>query len=243
MDAVTLALLAVMLLAGGDGPSTPNVVVPPSSGGGGGSKAGRIELLATMGELGVPADWQAFAIVHAMGESGLKRLIGRGTKDGAPPDVHINVSAGEASAAAQAYDKNAAKFAGSPWLRERYVFGSGGWFGQLPAYALAAFDGSWLMPDADPWWVFEARASVLMWLAMCDRLQQHDAYQRDPTFLRLRGGFRNLATMKSDAKLEARRPVYTKAANRAGIDPALLDETPSPLGTRDWAALLEGGTL
>jgi hypothetical protein len=85
--------------------------------------------------------------------------LGVATRESGGDNMQSNTSASEAAAAARGYDRNRdGIFRDNPYPRQRFVFGSGGWFGLLPSTALS-FDG-W--HNADPYLVFDPTASVAM---------------------------------------------------------------------------------
>jgi hypothetical protein len=219
-----LLLLALLFLVG-DGGGSPSPTHVPTS---------RADLDAVLAELppSVDADMRDFLRLVALRESGFDRLHGAGSTVGAPPDMRITPSSNEALQAARAYDRRASKLRG-PWPRARYAWGTGGWFGLMPANAVAAYgDGQ---ADVDPWAVADPHASVIMALGMVHRLQKHEAYRRDPTFARLRAGWAGLGRMADDAWIAGRIAAWSADARRAGVDAALLGRRPQAVPERtDW---------
>jgi len=129
--------------AGGGGMPEPGPTGPiPQTGGSKGLK-----LLRTEAErAGLSDDWTTFLAAVAYHESRWNPSVGLGLPGRIEvPGISLNEGkhgAWEAKAAVMAYDRNEDEFKQCPWPRMRYGFGSGGWFGLLPANALWSFKGT-----------------------------------------------------------------------------------------------------
>lgn len=110
-----------------------------------------VRLLEPIEDAGMLPGFRAFAQAVARRESSFNNRA-------------KNTSATEARAAARAYDRAIERgyFRGNTNPRARWVFGSGGWFGFLPATGLAqgGTDGPFRLGSPDL--VFDARSSVAM---------------------------------------------------------------------------------
>ena len=81
-------------------------------------------------------------------------------------------------------ERNRERFAGCGYPASAYTFGSGGWFGMLPANALAQLgDAHRCMPPSS---VFDPRVSMAMAVGFARGLMRWKAYERMPTWLNLR---------------------------------------------------------
>lgn len=193
--------------------------------------AGLRELLRVCSEMGVSRDWALFLAVVAHHESRWNRLVGRGILAGAPTGVKINISEGEAVAAKRAFDRNADLFRDCNHSSARYTFGSGGWFGILPANGLFAFKGT-RFQCMNPWAVFEPRESIAMAIGMIQRLMRYDGFKADPTWKNLNRGFAAPSYMGNpregtdDRFEEALAAVARETGERPSGRPTTLTATP-----------------
>jgi hypothetical protein len=73
-------------------------------------------------------------------------------------NLALNDSTSERNAACRGYDNNLSKYGNNPYGRDRFCFGSGGWFGFLPSTALSAPS----FRNEDPYLVFDPAASVAL---------------------------------------------------------------------------------
>lgn len=153
-------------------------------------------------------EWIAFLEATAAGESGFNNLVGLGNPALFPDWAQANTKASsaaqtrEAAAAVIAYDRNS-YLKNCSWPRSRYVFGSGGWFGLLPANAVVAFKGT-RYECIDPWSVFDPVSSLVEIVDYCRRIMRWDNFKAKPTWLNLRIGIGNPSNMgKSDALADA----------------------------------------
>jgi hypothetical protein len=142
----------------------------------------RIFQLASRAELfGVPRGFAKYALIQATTESRGNRLVGLGIPERFPSWAKPNRQASskaqrlESRAAEGLYDRNVRHYGISPHPREEWVFGSGGWFGFLPATGLAAFINTPLIASGEvyPYMVFEESPSIVMLAAFVRRLVKH----------------------------------------------------------------------
>lgn len=101
-----------------------------------------------------------------------------------------NGSPGERAASRKAYERNASQLAGCGHPASEYEFGSGGWYGLIPANAIVgAFRGTSAI-CIDPRKVFDPWASTLMAIAYAKNLQGWKSFQRsDRSWLALNRGW------------------------------------------------------
>lgn len=168
---------------------------------------------------GAPKPWQDFFVLVARGESGGNNLVGLGHAQDFPPFAQRNESEAEATAAKKAY-KGHPKLHGC-WPDGLYEFGSGGYFGLLPAYGLAAFEDDPTLKCLHPWSVFDGPLSMVMAIKFARRLTQWSSW--DGTVLSLRVGWGNPSAMDSEATLAEKRDRFTKHVIDAGLPASFLD--------------------
>jgi len=232
--AIALALgLGLALFAGTAAASGPS--------GGAVDAAGLSKVRAYAANAGLSKDWQDFFVLVAYRESKGKNLVGLGHDSGAPPYIHLNHGEGEAVAAGRAYDRNADQYAGC-WPRSVYTWGSGGWFGILPANGLEVFDDTaWVC--LHPWTVTDPAISLVMAIGMARRLMGWDSF--DGTVLSLRVGWGDPSSMGDADVLAAKRPAYAADAKAAGLSVTFLDRqlTKPPLADPAALALSLGANL
>jgi hypothetical protein len=131
-----------------------------------------------------------------------------------------NKSASEARAAGVAYDRHADFFkAECPEPRVGYVWGSGGWFGMLPA------NGVWLLRNSLPCWpgsyVFDPAASITAAIAFARALQGWEGFKANPTVANLRIGWGNPSAM-SKPHDPAKIAKFREHARKAGFDETFI---------------------
>lgn len=165
-------------------------------------------------EAGLPEEWGDFLALVAWRES-----------KGNPQA--INDSPHEADAAARAYDRNRHRYTGCGYAAASYTFGSGGWFGMLPANGLAQLGKAHrcLAPSS----VFEPRVAMAMAVGFARGLMQWDGYAKTPTWLNLRAMWGWPAKGGDADYLRNARPEFTKDAAAVGLPPSWLDRRPPPL--------------
>jgi hypothetical protein len=183
--------------------------------------------------IGAPVPWQDFFVLVASRESKFHIAVGLGAKTNAPTWVEMHHSAGEASAALKAYDNNANDLIGC-WPRAAYGFGSGGWYGMLPANALAAFESDATLRCLHPWTVFDPTISTIMAAWFARRLSRWKNW--DGTVISLRVGWGNPSDMGDPAIRELKRDGYVQDCARAGLPHTILDSKlpdwkPAPAAT------------
>lgn len=173
----------------------------------------------TAASMGAPLEWQDFFVLVAAGESGFHSDVGLGSQLNAPLWVDMNTSAAEAKAALRAFDRNADEYDGC-WPREAYGFGSGGWFGLLPANGIIAFKGSELR-CLHPWTVFDPKISTIMAAWFARRLTGWSNW--DGTVLSLRIGWGTPENMGDPAIRELKRDKFVQHCAKAGLPSSFLD--------------------
>jgi hypothetical protein len=170
--------------------------------------------------VGAPKPWQDFFILVAQGESGGNNLVGLGVQTDAPPYVHMNYSTAEAAAAGRAYDRNAEHFTNC-WPQGAYEFGSGGWFGLLPANALVAFKTDGELRCLHPWSVFDTKIAMIMAAWFARRLTGWSNW--DGTVLSLRVGWGAPEKMGDQEYLEQKRSKFEEDCRQVGLPESFLD--------------------
>jgi hypothetical protein len=146
------------------------------------SKAGHADLLGVVDKMGAPDEWGTFLAAVAHRESRFDNLA-------------ENTSSGEAAAARRAYQRQRDRghFASAPWPDSAYTFGSGGWYGILPANGMIAFVGTEL-ENLDPRTaVHDPVTSTIMAFEYARRIFGWGAF--DGTWLGLRVGWANPSRM------------------------------------------------
>lgn len=170
--------------------------------------------------VGADKQWQNFFLLVAQGESGGNNLVGLGVETDAPPYVHMNFSNAEAKAAQRAYDRNAEHFT-SCWPAGAYEFGSGGWFGLLPANGLVAFKADNTLRCLHPWSVFDPKISMIMAAWFARRLTGWSNW--DGTVLSLRVGWGAPEKMGDASYIESKRDKFVEDCLQVGLPPSFLD--------------------
>ena len=196
--------------------------------------AGLGDLEAAMEAARLPEDWKIFLAATSYGESKWNTDVGLGPNNhpGRPPWLRPSKAAAktqdnEARAACKAYNKNASKwFADSPWPAARYCFGSGGWFGFLPAYGLiSGFKATpELVSQIDPWAVTDPLVSLVMALGYARGLMRWKQFKAGgATWLTLRVGWGrpgSMSTAKSNKKVRAK---FAKHLAEIGVPASWMD--------------------
>ena len=244
---VVAAGLAVVVLGGGVASASDPRGEAPSS-------HGLSTLQGAMDRVGLGADWQAFLAAKSYGESRWNPRVSLGPNDhpGRPPwaarsKSSSSLQAAEARAARIAYERNLARYEGSPYDPERYQFGSGGLFGLLPSNALATFRGTDLIHQ-DPWLVFDPESAMVMALGYARGLMRWKQWRNSPqTWLTLAVGWASPGAMDNP-----NGSTYARVSKRleknyaaAGLDPAWIHRRVSaldlPSSADRWRALKGAG--
>ncbi len=197
-----------MLAAAGSAEASPR----PSLNTKGASRVAAVRGLAA--EVGLPDAWGDFFALVARRES-------KGFENA------VNDSASEAEAAATAFERNRARYAGCGYPDGAYTFGSGGWFGILPANGLAQLGEGFAC--LDPASVFEPRVAMAMAVGFARGLMGWKKFQRVPTWLNLRAMWGWPAKGGDPQRLVAVRRKFTQDAADVGLPASWLDQQPPPL--------------
>lgn len=197
MEALLLLLVALSL--GGSGSNAPGDPVAMSK--------GRNTLAALLARAPLDETQRGFLILTAYGES-------RWSSGAA------NRSASEAAAAGRAYDRHADFFRDRCGPRSGYAWGSGGWFGLLPANPLWILRNSGLAcwPGS---YVFDPVASIVAALAFGRQLQGWSGFQTNPTVINLRIGWGNPSAM-GEPHDPAKVAKFVEHARKAGLGETFL---------------------
>lgn len=195
-----------------------------------------VDVRALAASAGAPAIWQDFFALTAYGESKFHHDVGLGIAEGAPPWADMNIRKTDAERACKSYKKNL-KWLEPCWEKERYCFGSGGLFQNLPAPALAAFKDDPVYRCADPWSIFDPNPSMIYAAWFARRLQGWSNW--DGTVLGMRAGWANPSTMHKPTA--AKREKWGRHCQSVGLAPSFLDEPlprwrPKP-ARELWAAM------
>jgi len=238
---VAAALVGLVIVAGSGGNAA--IGEHPDS-------AGYNDLLAAMEAADLPDDWQVFLAATAYRESKWHNDVGLGPNDapGRPPwfrdsKAGPKTQANEAKAACRAYEKNFDKwFRNSPYPAARYCFGSGGWFGLLPAYGvISGFKATpELIPQIDPWDVSDPLVSLVMAIGLARGLMNWQQFEEGGgTWLALRIGWGNPSAMdEAQSKLDIRKS-FGEQLGILDVPPSFMDRRPSPLTIPKGGHLLE----
>jgi hypothetical protein len=188
-------------------------------------------------------EWMAFLEATAAGESGFNNLVGLGNPalfpDWASPNTKAssNLQANEAKAAEVAYGRND-YLKNCSWPRSRYTFGSGGWFGLLPANAVAAFKGT-RYECIDPWSVFDPVSSLVEIVDYCRRIMRWDNFKAKPTWLNLRVGIGNPSNMNKSDIMAEKTVSFGDRVQELGYPASFIHRQVTPLPPDKPADLLD----
>jgi hypothetical protein len=197
-----------------------------------GTTIGKKQLWAMLESLPQLDDVQRkFLILVARGESGWNPLVGLGDPSLFPAGTKPNTKASagaqenEARAARVAFERHAADFeaCGIGHSEQDFGFGSGGWFGMLPA------NGIWQLRDTPfrcwpPAAVFDPARALTMAIAFARGLQGWDGFKANPTVYNLRAGWGIPTSMGNNVAAE-RIAKYRKHAQESGLPSSFVDET------------------
>ncbi len=216
-------LLLLLLAAGGE--DVPNgkdggIVIPPAQG-------GRAQLQCAFKATGLGPDWLRFFEQTSKRESGFNNLIAneRGWEPGA------------ARRAAQRNWTEKRNLSTLGWSLDAWSFGSGGWFGQLPANNLGIFTDAFIR-ERGPRAVFEMGASLAAAVGYARGIMGWKNF--DGTWASLDVGWGNPSKMSDPEKLDGRpKRIEDRAAGLGYARGWALDSpTRPPARTREqWVEL------
>lgn len=193
---------------------------PPSTWSASGEDLQMVRAIAA--EAGLALDWQNFLALVALGESG------------ANPDA-INDDPDEAAAAARSYDRNEDRLDECGYPRSSYVFGSGGWFGFLPAVGVLQLGKKHrCINPAD---VFNPRIATAMAVGFANGLMRREGFKALPTWANLRTMWGAPSKGGDAGYLASKRPKHNEHAKAVGLSPAWLDQPARATGLTAAQAL------
>ncbi len=203
-----LAVAGVVLFAGSaaandDGYPAPGPV----------NQGNLASLRETVRQTGAPDDWITFLAAVGNRETG-----------GTFNNLAENTASGEASAARRAYDRQLARgrFSGSPWPESAYTFGSGGWYGLIPANAMEGFAGTEL-ENLDPRTaIHDPVTSTILAFEYARRIFGWAAF--DGTWLGLRVGWANPSKMGDPDFVAEVAGRFRKDLEAVGASPSFMHE-------------------
>jgi len=138
-------------------------------------------------ETGALPGFTQFAAAAAYTESKGNNRVGLGVSQGVlPSNVKLNTGSGaarnEQKAACNLYEgaRGRGYYTDNPYPKARWCFGSGGWFGFLPATGLAAGGTKGPFAKADPFLVFHPIESVVMMADFAKRVIRGNRFQSLP---------------------------------------------------------------
>ncbi len=206
--------------------------------------ADQLSLRYLLEAAGLEPSWVMFFEAVALNESRFNSLTGRGDPLLFPswtePNLHASVAAQqrEHRAAIRAYERNADRYRDCGHPADDYTFGSGGWFGLLPANALAAFHGT-KYQCMHPSYVFFPGSAVVMAIEFARRLMAWSSWKSVPTFANLRVGWGDPSKMgNSGAIAESERKLKGRLSE-LGANPSIATMRPPRLPARDPVALFD----
>ena len=153
----------------------------------------------------------------------------------------------EAAAARTTYIRNRDRgsLPASDAPQNDWTFGSGGYFGLLPASGLYAFRSSKRQNEFGPLDVFDARRSIVMLLAYMQRLSGYSSFKNQPKSDNVNTLKRGFASPSLMGKPAAERSVLVASRNKSNASkygiPASFLTSPMPYElrkSRDWTALI-----
>lgn len=233
--------VALLALAGG---RKGGGSAPPATPGGG------LKNVRAWGEwveaAGTLYGFSRFAPAVAYTESGGNNLIGLGISQGIlPSNVKLRskgkAAKGEAEAACTLWKgaRSRGWYQDNPYDRRYWCFGSGGWFGFLPATGLSAGGQNGPFVEQSPFMVFEPIESVVMLADFVKRTVRGNRFQSLPygeqNWLAIRRGLAG-SFLIDDYQEEHERSPKTrarleKALAETGTDPDFMWERPT---VGDW---------
>jgi len=237
---IVLALAAAALggrrRGGGSAPPVPS----------GGGIRGVFDWSDWVEETGALPGFARFAAAAAYTESKGNNRVGLGVSQGIlPSNVKLNTgTAGarnEQKAACSLYKgaKSRGYYSGNPYPASRWCFGSGGWFGFLPATGLAAGGTKGPFAEGDPFLVFQPIESIVMMADFAKRVIRSNRFQSLPygeqNWLAIRRGMAASSLIDDYTEENERSPKTRERLERAlaetGTDPDFMWERAS---VGDW---------
>ena len=147
---------------------------------------------------------------------------------------------GEARGARKAYERGfeQGRYEGCPWDGDAFSWGSGGWFGMLPANAWYAYLTTGLR-CRHPHYLLHPVDQLVVGVDFARRLMRWSAFKNNPRWLTLRVGWGNPSAMDDPQAHERVGLKFSKHLQAEGVDPAWMNEEVTPLVAHDIEALWE----
>jgi hypothetical protein len=197
---------------------------------------------------GLDREWMKFFTATARGESAFTSNVVLGDRKLYPPGSKPSpetdrLGPGEASGARRAHQRavDEGRLTGCPWPASAYTWGSGGWFGMLPANAWHAYTNTTLR-CRHPWYLLHPVDHVVVAIEFARRLTGWSTFKADPTWLTLRVGWGNPSAMADPARREAVARRFTTQLEALGISSAFLKQKITALPSRAveerWGVLM-----
>lgn len=188
----------------------PTPSTPPPQG------AGRDAIIAAGQALGLPPPAITWLLWVAKGESNWSIT------------AH-NDSPGERAAAGKAYDRLVKEGRWPcPTERSRYAIGSGGWYGQLAPFSVLFASRVSIGNQCEPLQIWRdpqlSTAAHVEQVKGTLRIARSKLGGAAPTWLQLRALYGLPSRDPNTVDTPERRAQYTRTLQRAGLDPAFLDE-------------------
>jgi hypothetical protein len=233
--------------------------------GGPGSRAPAASLTGGLADVQAWGDWveatgalpgfATFATAAAKTESGGNNRIGLGEDQGIlPENVKLNTgtsgAANEAKAACNLWEgaQTRGYYVNNPYDWRYWCFGSGGWFGLLPATGLAAGGPGGPYAEASPFLVFDPIESVVMIADFAKRVIKSNGFQSLPegerNWLAVRRGMAASSLIddyNEDSERSAKvRERFEDALIAVGVSPdfmwtrAEVGDYPGAANLREW---------
>lgn len=192
--------------------------------------------------LGIPSMFPSWAIPTGAVKEGGKWVVSPDASAGL-----VKLQNAEAKAARITYERNEERgsLPKSNAPKSQWTFGSGGYFGLLPASGLYAFRSGADFNEFHPFDVFDARRSIVMLLAYMQRLSAYSSFKAQPNNDQVNVLKRGFASPSLMSKPAADRSVLVaerneRNAQKYGI-PASFLSRPMPYElkkSRDWVKLI-----